>query len=36
MKKIFILGISGSGKSYLAKKMSEKLGIKSYDLDDIF
>jgi len=36
MKKIFIFGLAGSGKTTLAKKLSEKLKIKSYDLDDIF
>lgn len=36
MKRLFILGTSGSGKSYLAKLLSKKLKIKRYDLDDIF
>ena len=35
-RKIHILGPSGSGKSYLADKISGKSGIKSYDLDDLF
>ena len=34
--RIHILGTSGSGKTYLSKKLSEKLKIKIYDLDDIF
>lgn len=34
-KKIHIVGIYGSGKSTLAKALSEKLKIKSYDLDEI-
>jgi len=34
-KKIFIMGSPGSGKSYLADKLSEMTGIKHYDLDDI-
>lgn len=36
MKKIFIIGSSGSGKSYLAKILSKKYKIKHFDLDDIF
>lgn len=36
MKKIFIIGTSGSGKSYLAKILSKKYKIKHFDLDDIF
>lgn len=36
MKKIYIIGTSGSGKSYLAKKLSEKYRISHFDLDDIF
>lgn len=35
-KRIYILGPSGSGKSTIAKKISKKLKIPSYDLDDIF
>lgn len=35
-RKIFILGTVGSGKSTIAKKLSKRLKIKSYDLDDIF
>ena len=34
--KIYILGTVGSGKTYLAKKLSEILKIEHYDLDDIF
>ncbi len=36
MKHIYILGTAGSGKSYLANKLSNILKIRSYDLDDIF
>jgi adenylate kinase family enzyme len=35
-KKIHIIGGPGSGKSYLAKKLSERYSIPCYDLDDIF
>jgi adenylate kinase family enzyme len=34
--KIYIVGTVGSGKSFLAKQLSESLRIKHYDLDDIF
>jgi len=34
--KIHIIGGSGSGKSYIAKKLSILLNVKTYDLDDIF
>ncbi len=34
--KIFIIGISGSGKTYLSKILSQKYKIESGDLDDIF
>jgi len=34
--RIWILGTSGSGKTFLAKKLSDDLNIKHYDLDDIF
>jgi len=34
--RIFILGTSGSGKTYLAKELSKRLNIQEYDLDDIF
>ena len=33
--KIRIIGGSGSGKTYLARKLSEKYGIPHYDLDDL-
>ena len=33
--KIHIIGCSGSGKTYLAKQLSEKLDIPHFDLDDI-
>lgn len=33
--KIHIIGGSGSGKTYLAKKLSAELNIAHYDLDDI-
>ncbi len=33
--KIHIIGCSGSGKTYLAKRLSKKYSIKHYDLDDI-
>lgn len=35
MKKILILGSSGSGKTYLGTILSKRLHIKQYDLDDI-
>jgi shikimate kinase len=34
-KKIVLLGYMGSGKTVIAKKLSEKLDIKCFDLDDI-
>jgi len=34
--KIHIIGGSGTGKSYIAEKISRKFGMKHYDLDDIF
>ncbi|MCK9273372.1 zeta toxin family protein, partial [Candidatus Gracilibacteria bacterium] len=34
-KNIFITGIPTSGKSYLAKKLSEKIGAKVVHLDDL-
>ena len=34
--RIFIIGPSGSGKSFLAEKISKKLGISHFDLDDIY
>ena len=33
--KIHIIGCSGSGKTYLAKALSEKYNISHFDLDDI-
>jgi adenylate kinase family enzyme len=35
-KKIHIVGGPGSGKSYLAAKLSRELDIEHHDLDDIF
>ena len=35
MKKIYIIGPVGSGKTTLAKKISSKLNIKMYELDKI-
>ncbi len=35
LNKIFIIGIAGSGKTTLAKKISQILKIDSYDLDKI-
>lgn len=34
--KIFVTGITGSGKSYLAERISRKLKVKAYALDDIY
>lgn len=34
--KIFIIGGPGSGKTFLAKKLSAEHGIPHYDLDDLF
>ena len=34
--KIHIIGCSGSGKTYLAKALSEKYNIPLFDLDDIY
>ena len=34
--KIHIIGGSGSGKSYISKKLAQQLNIPHYDLDDIF
>lgn len=33
--KIHIIGCSGSGKTYLAKALSDKFKISHFDLDDI-
>ena len=35
-RKIHIIGGPGSGKSYIASKLSHLYDIKSYDLDDLF
>jgi adenylate kinase family enzyme len=35
-RKIHIIGGPGSGKSYIAKKLSILYNIKAYDLDDLF
>mgnify|MGYP001591278894 FL=1 len=35
MERIYILGITGSGKTFLAKKLSKILKILTYDMDDI-
>lgn len=34
--KIHIIGSSGSGKTYLSKRLSQKYGIPAYALDDLF
>lgn len=33
--KIYIIGGPGSGKTYLAEKLSKELGIRHYDLDEL-
>ncbi|MDX1739591.1 MAG: DNA topology modulation protein FlaR, partial [Alphaproteobacteria bacterium] len=35
-QKLHIIGGPGSGKSYIARKLSEKYGLPQHDLDDIF
>lgn len=35
MTKLYISGAAGSGKTTYAKKLSQKLGIKCFDLDDV-
>ena len=35
MMKIHIIGGPGSGKSFLAEKLSKELGISHFDLDDL-
>ena len=35
MKKIYIIGSPGSGKTYFSKKLSEKYNIKCYQLDKV-
>ena len=34
--KIYVIGCSGTGKTYLAKKLSNKYNIPHYDLDNIY
>lgn len=34
--RIHIVGASGSGKTWLSQKLSEKYGIPAYELDDLF
>ena len=34
LKRIHILGVCGSGKTVLSEKISKKLHIKKYDLDE--
>ena len=36
LNRIYILGTVGSGKSFLGNRISKGLGIKHYDLDDIY
>lgn len=36
MKRIVIVGASGCGKTQLGKQLSEQLGIKQTDLDDLY
>jgi adenylate kinase family enzyme len=36
INRIYILGTIGAGKSTLAKKLSKELGIKHYDMDDLY
>lgn len=35
MPKMYIIGASGAGKSYFAKRLSQKLGIAHLNLDDV-
>lgn len=35
MPKIYIIGACGAGKSYFAKRLSQKLGIAHLKLDDV-
>jgi adenylate kinase family enzyme len=35
-KRIYIIGTSGSGKTFFANQISKKLKIKYYDLDDFY
>ena len=36
MKKITIIGVSGSGKSYFTKKLAEKIGLPVFHMDQLF
>lgn len=36
INKVYVLGAPGSGKTFLAKKLSKTLGIEYFDLDDFF
>ena len=36
MKKVIVIGCSGSGKSYFSRKLSEQTGIERYHLDMIW
>jgi len=36
MRKIAIVGTSGSGKTYFAKRLSKKLGIEHFELDNYY
>lgn len=36
MERIYIIGNSGSGKSYLSQILSKRCNINHFDLDDIF
>jgi len=36
LQRIHIIGGPGSGKSYAARHLSQRLGIPAYDLDDLF
>ncbi|TDH25679.1 shikimate kinase [Segetibacter sp. 3557_3] len=35
MKKIFLIGLMGSGKTYWAEKLKRKLKVAAYDLDNL-
>ena len=35
MKKIYIIGPVGSGKTYFSERLAEKLNIKKYELDKV-
>ena len=36
IKKIHIIGGSGSGKTYISQKISKNLHIENYDLDELY